>query len=197
MSIIAAIADSFGIWIGSDTLISSNDLNYGDIHGPKWILSSDCRAAIGVCGWLHAQQALEYKKEGLFQALSDSSAFVFGRKIALGLKECGYERSNGNGSPPMEDFGQNVMVVEADRRIIWAYSPNFDVIEWPEGRLAATGSGEVAALAAGKALNGIADMFPMVLGGSDSQKFILQRSIEAAISLSPGCGGDVWIERIE
>ncbi len=32
---------------------------------------------------------------------------------------------------------------------------------------------------------------------SEDQKYILQIAIESAISLIPGCGGNVWMERVE
>ena len=180
MTIICALHDpEHGCtWIGSDRLIKRYS-GRGMVLGPKFAVYGPWAA--GVSGDGRVNDILINNAKKILDALSGPMEFI-DRFIAV-LKEHGFDLSPvTNEAPP--NCSQSIVLAHADDEP-WSITGDFCCI--PGGQFTAEGSGG-----------------PYALGAAFAQRNtqipprkLIEIAILAAIEHHTGCGGEVWLHKLE
>lgn len=185
MSIICALLEDDGCWLGSDTLMTQGDMAVGTQHKVVWM---SARLAIAWAGYdLIRNVLLSAPFDDMCDKPSLSARWMdtFIKTLRRELVEVAWTVPDRQGSPPMRDFsllmtnGRDLMHVAGDL----SYRP------YPKGEFIASGSGMMEARGAAFALE-------QAKVGDALERVTL--ALKAAMALDRGCGGEVhtqWVAR--
>ncbi len=178
MTIIAAIHDSKTktTWVGSDT-----DASYSGcrVHfGPKWHING--KWAVGLAGDGAAHNLLEQHSDRLFYNLSSAHEFTI--RLRDIFKEADFDLKPADGQAP-PNSAQDILLANHDE--VWIVPATFASFKAPW--FWAQGAGLSIALGAAYAAENLGETCPQT---------ILALAIGAAINLSTGCGGEIWVRKL-
>ena len=178
MTVIAAIHDSKTrtTWVGSDTVSHYQGCRVP--VGPKWCITD--KWAVGLAGDQTAQILLEHHSDRLFDDLSGPQEFT--TRLHAIFKEADFDlKAADNDAVP--NCAQSMLLANHDS--VWIVTATFSFLRVPG--FWAQGVGKDIALGAAAAARN--------LGETDPQ-LILTLAITAAIELSTGCLGEVWVAKL-